>query len=157
LDPASVSIRRSLGWSYFYARRYDQTRRHMLRAIEMNPTADETYRVLGLALALDGQLAESERVLREANGFPGAGTYTSSTLGYSLARAGKRAEAQAVFDELETRAKTSYVSPVAFATILIGLGENERALDWFERAYDERRGWLAYLTVNPVLDPLRGN
>ena len=49
------------------------------------------------------------------------------------------------------------MSPVAFATILIGLGENERALDWLERAYDERRGWLAYLTVNPVLDPLRGN
>jgi len=157
LDPASVSIRRSLGWAYFYARRYDQTRRHMLRAIEMNPTTDETYRVLGLALAMDGQFAESERVLREANGFPGAGTYTTSTLGYSLARAGKRAEARAVFDELEARARSSYVSPVAFATILIGLGENERALEWLERAYRERRGWLAYLKVNPVLDPLRGH
>ena len=157
LDPASVSIRRSLGWAYFYARRYDETRRHMLRAIEMNPTADETYRVLGLALAMHGDFAESERVLREASEFPGAGTYTTSTLGYSLARAGKRAEARAVYDALETRARSGYVSPVAFATILIGLGENERALDWLERAYEERRGWLAYLSVNPVLDTLRGN
>jgi len=23
-------------------------------------------------------------------------------------------------------------------------------------AYEERRGWLAYLKVNPLLDPLRG-
>jgi hypothetical protein len=49
------------------------------------------------------------------------------------------------------------VSPVAFALVCIGLGENERALDWAERAFDDRRGWLAYLTVNPMLDPLRGH
>ena len=30
-----------------------------------------------------------------------------------------------------------------------------RALDWAERAYDERRGWVAYLTVHPIVDPLR--
>jgi hypothetical protein len=28
-------------------------------------------------------------------------------------------------------------------------------LDWAERAYDEKRGWPAYLKVNPMLDPLR--
>jgi hypothetical protein len=49
------------------------------------------------------------------------------------------------------------VSPVAFATLLIGLGRNEDALDWAERAYAERRGWLAYFDTNPLLDPLRGN
>jgi len=37
----------------------------------------------------------------------------------------------------------------------IGLGNLDRALDWAERAYDEKRGWLAYLNVNPMLDPLR--
>jgi hypothetical protein len=39
----------------------------------------------------------------------------------------------------------------------IGLGNVDRALDWAERAYDERRGWLAYFKVNPMLDPLRGS
>ena len=156
LDPASVSIRRSLGWAYFYARRYDDTRRHMLRAIEMNPTADETFRVLGLALSLMGDHAEAVRVLREANDFPGAGTYTTSTLAYALARGGWLNDARAIYGELESRARSSYVSPVAFSTILLGLGELDRALDWLEKAYSERRGWLAYLKVHPVLDPLRG-
>ena len=155
LDAASVSVRRSLGWVYFYARRYDQTTRHMLRAIEMNPTADESYRVLGMSLAQAGQFDEAERVLREANGIPGAGTYTTSTLGYVLARAGKMADARVVLDELTRRATEVYVSPVAFATLYLGLGEFDRALDWTERAYAERRGWLAYLDVNPILDPMR--
>src|SRR2546425_3918084 len=49
-----------------------------------------------------------------------------------------------------------YVSPVALATLYLGLGEYGQALEWTERAYEERRGWLAYLKVNPLLDPLRG-
>ena len=56
---------------------------------------------------------------------------------------------------LRQRATTEYVSPVAFAMLALGEGELDEALDWAEHAYAERRGWLAYLTVNPVLDPLR--
>jgi hypothetical protein len=44
---------------------------------------------------------------------------------------------------------------VAFAIIHIGLGNVDAAIDWAERAYDERRGWLAYLTVDPLLDTIR--
>ena len=36
-------------------------------------------------------------------------------------------------------------------------GDVEKALDWTEVAFDERRGWLAYMQVNPVMDPMRGN
>ena len=53
---------------------------------------------------------------------------------------------------LEQQAQADYVSPVAFATVYLGLGELEEAVTWMERAYDERRGWLAYLKVNPILD-----
>jgi hypothetical protein len=35
------------------------------------------------------------------------------------------------------------------------LGEWGRALPWIERAYDDRRGWMAYLRVNPILDSVR--
>jgi serine/threonine-protein kinase len=157
LDSGSVSARRSLGWSYLYARRYDQARYHLERTIAMNPNAEETYRVLGLTFALQGHHAEAERVLREASEMPGAGTYTKSTLGYALARGGKGDEARRILAELESHASSGYVSPVAFATILLGLGEIDRAFDWTERAYDDRRGWVAYLNVNPVMDDMRGH
>jgi serine/threonine-protein kinase len=156
LDSSSVSVRRSLAWIYYYARRYEQARYHLTRAIAMNPGAEETYRVLGLTLAIEGQLEESERVLREAVSMPGAGSYTSATLGYALARAGKRAEAETLLAALDRQRERDYVSPVALATLHLGLGQHDRALDWAEKAYDERRGWLAYLTVNPLLDPVRG-
>ena len=155
LDPASVSIRRSVAWAYYYARRYEQARYHMTRAIAMNPTAEENYWILGLIYAQLGQWEEAERVLREGLGFAELETYTLATLGYVLARSGRRAEAEAILVDLEQRAQTEYVSPVAFATLHVGLGNSAAALDWAERAYQERRGWPVYLAVNPVVDPLR--
>jgi serine/threonine-protein kinase len=144
-----------MGWTYFYARRYEQAIHHLTRAIEMNPTAEESYRVLGLARALSGDLPTAERVLREARGLPGAGPYSLSSLGWVLAKAGKTGEARALLAELVALKERGYVSAVAFATLCLGLGEHEDALDWMERAYDERRGWLAYLAIHPLLDPVR--
>ncbi|HEV8216488.1 MAG TPA: hypothetical protein VGP95_11650, partial [Gemmatimonadaceae bacterium] len=157
LDGGSVSARRSLGWAYYYARRYDQTRFHLERAITMNPNAEENFRVLGIALAAEGKLADAVRVLREAVCMPGAGTYTQASLGYALAVSGERDEAESILASLEAHAKVGYVSPVAFATIHVGLGNIDRTLDWAERALDDRRGWVAYLRVNPLLDPLRSH
>jgi serine/threonine-protein kinase len=155
LDPGSVSVRRALGWQYFYARRFEQARYHLLRTIAMNPTAEESHRVLGLTLSHLEQHTEAVRVLREGLALPGAGTYSRSTLGYALARAGEREGAEAILVELEARAGEEYVSPVAFATLHLALGRHGTALDWAERALEERRGWLVYLTVNAVFDPLR--
>jgi eukaryotic-like serine/threonine-protein kinase len=155
LDPASVSARRSIGWMCFYARRYDQALDHLARAMEMNPMAVESYRILGTTLEMQGKSAEAERVLRDALALPGADAYTKATLGWVLARAGKRGDAEQLLEEIEATAREGYVSPAALAMLHIGLGHNDRALDWAERAYDQRRGWLVYFKVNPMLDPLR--
>ncbi|HTR19333.1 MAG TPA: protein kinase [Gemmatimonadales bacterium] len=157
LDPASVSIRRTLGWLYYYARRYPEAQYHLTRAIAMNPLAEESYRILGLTLVYLGRLDEAVRVLRESAALPGAGAYATATLGYALAMAGKRTEAEAMLGDLIESGKHGYVSPVALATVYVGLGDKTRALDYAEQARDERRGWIAYLRVNPILDPLRGD
>jgi serine/threonine-protein kinase len=155
LDPGSVSIRRGLGYVYFYARRFDQARYHLKRAIETNPLAEESYRVLGLILSYSNDFAEAERVLNEALELPGAATYTQVTLALALARAGKPAYARETLASLEERLTHDYVSPVELATLHIALGQNDHAIDWMEKAYAERRGWMAYLNVHPILDPLR--
>src|SRR6185312_14639696 len=146
-----------VGWSYYYARRYDQALDHLARAIEMNPLAVESHRILAATLAQQGKLADAERVLRETLTLPGAGAFTRAELAWVLARAGRRTEAEALLAEIHEMARHHYVSPVPFAIVHIGLGNIEEALDWTERAYTERRGWLAYLKVNPIFEPLRGH
>src|SRR5205814_3312093 len=88
-DPASVSARRSLGYCYLYARKDDQGRYHLDRAIAMNPTAEESYRIQGMLLTLQKHYGAAERVLREALALaPDYGTTTKATLAYSLALGG---------------------------------------------------------------------
>lgn len=55
------------------------------------------------------------------------------------------------------RVAQRYVSPVPFTKLHIALGEFDRAFEWMERAYAERRGWLTYLPVDPLVDPVRGD
>jgi len=155
LDPASVSIRRGLGGVYAYARRYEQARYHTDRAIAMNPLAEESYRMLGMALFRMGKVEEAERVLRESAALEGAGPYADATLGYVLAQRGKMDEARAICTQLESQAMKGYVSPVAFGTLSLGMGDWESALNWIQRSIDERRGWFVYARVNPMFDPLR--
>jgi serine/threonine-protein kinase len=155
LDTGSVSVRRTLGYVYFYARRFEQARYHLMRAIEMNPLAEESYRVLGLILTHANEHEEADRVLSEALELEGAASYTRTTLALARARAGDPTFASEVLADLEKREHSDYVSPVEFTTLYIALGDNDRAIDWAEKAYAERRGWLAYLNVHPVVDPLR--
>jgi hypothetical protein len=39
--------------------------------------------------------------------------------------------------------------------VYLGLGQKDRAFEWFEKAFVERSGWMAYLKVDPRLDPVR--
>jgi serine/threonine protein kinase/tetratricopeptide (TPR) repeat protein len=156
-DPSSVSVRRSLGYAYFYARKYEQAHYHLDRAIAMNPTQEESYRVQGLILTLQKQFPAAERVLREALALaPECGSSTKATLAFCLAASGDQSYARQIAAELEERLKSEYVSPVEEAIVYMALGDKEKALDWTEQAIEERRGWVAYLRVHPIMDSLRG-
>jgi hypothetical protein len=43
------------------------------------------------------------------------------------------------------------------AMIQVALGDVEASFDLLEKAHEDRRGWLAYLKIEPVLDPLRAD
>jgi hypothetical protein len=76
-------------------------------------------------------------------------------LAHTLAVAGKTKEAREILDDLAELAKQKYVSPYFFAGIYVGLRENERAMDYLEKCYDEHSHWLIYIDKDPSLDGLR--
>jgi len=78
-------------------------------------------------------------------------------LGVVAAARGRPEEARAILAELEARQREQYVSPVALVLLHTALGDADRAFEWLDRAYEERRGWLVYLNVEPMLDSLRGD
>jgi len=75
----------------------------------------------------------------------------------AYARAGRRAEALRVLDELHRRRKAGYVPTAAFLNAYLGLGDTEEAFTWLERAAEERSNMTQFLKVHPFFDPLRGD
>ncbi len=43
------------------------------------------------------------------------------------------------------------------ATIHAALGEKDLAFEWLQKAYEDRSGWLVYLKIDPMFDPLRSD
>jgi serine/threonine protein kinase/tetratricopeptide (TPR) repeat protein len=157
LDPASVSIRRSLGWLQYYARQYEPALDNLRRALAMNPTAEETHRLLGLVYLQQGLYDDAAASFKEAMASSDYDVMAFAGLGHVAARRGRLDEARAVLHELHERSKTSYVSPVALCGLYVTLGQADAAFEWLEQTYRERRGWLAYLKIEPMLDGVRND
>ncbi len=157
LDPASVSIRRSLGWLQYYSRQYDAALENLRRALTMNPTAEETHRLLALVNLQTGKYDDAAASFREAIANSNNAMLAFAGLGHVAALRGRADEARAVLGELQERARSQYISPVAMVGLQVALGDTDAAFEGLERAHAERRGWLAYLRVEPMLDRVRAD
>ena len=60
-----------------------------------------------------------------------------------------------MLNQLEDMKKKSYVSSYYIAFIYAALGDKDQAINWLNRAYDEKSDYLVYLNVYPLLDSLR--
>jgi tetratricopeptide (TPR) repeat protein len=77
-------------------------------------------------------------------------------LAHAYATMGKRAEAEKILGELLQQSKVTYVSPYMIAVIYSGLGQNDKAFEFLEKAYQERSPDIAYfLKADLRLDSLR--
>ena len=157
LDPLSLIINVAVGWSLYYARRYDEAIEQLRRTVELDPNYPVTYWILGLLLRKTGcyelAIAEGEKAVKLSGGSP----LMRAALAHTLGAAGRTKEALQMLDELTTLAKQKYVAPYFFAGIHIGLGENDRAIEYLEKSYEEHSHWLIYLHMDPSMDGLRDN
>src|SRR3954469_16470603 len=151
LDPASVSIRRSMGWLQYYARQYDAALENLRRGLAMNPTAEETHRLLGLVYLQQGSLDDAAAAFKEALVNSPNDTLALAGLGHVAVRRGRADEALRILGELDARARSRYVSPVAQAQLYVTLEQRDLAFEWMDKAYQDRRGRIPHPTVKSVL------
>ena len=75
-------------------------------------------------------------------------------LGHGLGIAGARAEGQRVLEEMLRRSQQRHVPPEYIAVVYEGLGERDRALQWFEKACAEH-SMNVWILPDPRLDSIR--
>lgn len=155
LDPLSLVINMALGWNLYMAREYDRAAEQSLRTLDMEPGFEPAQLTLGLAYQQMGDFKAAINAFEKAREGSGDNPATVAALGCAHAVGGKKREAAKALAKLERRSERAYVAPYWPAIICAGLGDTSRALEWLQRAHQERDVWLVWLKVEPRLDSLR--
>ena len=156
LDPLAVSGD-DLAEMLFFARRYDEAEREVRSLLAMHPDDAGALWDLGFALIAKGQpdaaVPALEKALSVSNRSPGI----IGVLIRAYAHAGRRTDALRLLAELKRRKQAGYVPAAAFVNAYLGLGDNEQAFVWLEKAYKEQSNILQWVKVHPYFDPIRGD
>jgi TolB-like protein/DNA-binding winged helix-turn-helix (wHTH) protein/Tfp pilus assembly protein PilF len=155
LDPLSISMNFSLGWRLYMAHQYDQAIEQLQNTLDMDPSFALARMVLGQAYeqkrAYPRALAELQRAVTGSHDSP----QMLGALGHVYGVSGNRAQAETVLAQLMEQSKKQYVSPFYVAIVYAGLSENDKAVDWLEKAYKDRSNAIVFSKVDPQLDALR--
>ena len=156
LDPLGTSGD-TVGWTLFNAHRYDEAIREFRNELAVKPNDGYDLWNLGWTLIFNHQAEEAVPVLEKAASVTDRSPGVISALIWAYARAGRRPDALRLLGELKKRQQTGYVPAAAFVNAYLGLGDNDEAFVWLERAYQEQSNVLIYIKVFPPFDSLRGD
>jgi serine/threonine-protein kinase len=155
LDPLAHRI--DIATTLLRAGRYDDAYRAVTRVLEVEPHLALAHATLGWVHLLRGMpdqgIAELERAVSLA---PDSAMYRAQ-LGQAFASVGRTEQAREIQRQLEAWSAERYVSPYHLAYIPAGLGEHDRAMDWLERAYEERAGGIFGVKGSFLFSSLRGH
>jgi TolB-like protein/Tfp pilus assembly protein PilF len=154
LDPLSLIANAALGWSMYFARSYSEADQQLRQTMSL----DSTFQ---LAYLWQAWVREEFRDFEGAHAAIQHGVELSDSSAIyvtALARIealrGNRSSATALLERLNNR-KFGYAPSYELAKVHLGLGQSERALDLLERAINERSHSIAFIRVDPQLDPVR--
>jgi serine/threonine-protein kinase len=140
LDP--LAHRSDVASELMRAGRYEEALQEAARIIELDPNYSRGQSVLGWAHLWMGRHAEGLAAMERAVAVSPGNTMFLAQLGQAYAMTGDAEKARTVLGELQRLAGEQYVSPYHFAYVYTGLGEQDAAIDWLERAYEQRAGAL---------------
>jgi tetratricopeptide (TPR) repeat protein len=157
LDPLSISMNFSLGWRLYMARQYDQAISQLRNTLEMDPDFALPRMVLGQAYEQKGMLTQAIAELQRSVAVSHYSPPMLGSLGHAFALAGNKPEADKILAQMLEQSKKRYVSPFYVSVVYAGLHENEKAIDWLEKACEDRSNAIIFLKVDPDFDGLRSN
>ena len=148
-DPLSLIIGSNAGWTLSLAGQTDQAIEILKKAIEIDPTFPRTHYRLGRAYEQKKSYDLAISELEQAVNLSGGDACYKGSLGHAYAVSGKQDRARHVLQDLEARDGQAYVPSYAIALVYAGLGENDHAFTWLEKAFEDRSTSMVFLRLDP--------
>lgn len=137
----------------YFAGRYAQAAAFFERTACDDPTA---RMMLGACKLFGGDPGAAIELFESSLSSP-TGSYALAFETYALGKSGEWLRARKKLTQIESAARRGYVSPMIRAVAHLGLGDREPALALIEEAVANLDPWTAFMTIDPVLQELRGD
>lgn len=152
-----VVVHATRAQAYYFNRQFQRAVDECEKALELDANHFMLHYILGRAYRRLGEGAKAVAQLKAATKLSGELPLVDAVLGLAYAVSGRRDQAEKIMEMFTAAARKRYIPPTYFAIVYAGLGEKEKALDWLERAYDDRADLLTWVNVEPMLDDLRSD
>lgn len=154
-DQTSAVLHTHLGLLLYLRGEYEQAIRQLRLSIDLEPAFYGAHWAIGRAHSQAGATTEAKACFQKTRELSGGAVLGVAGLACACARRNEQDEACAWIDELEHLARSSYVCPCNFAEIHAALGDHEKSFEWLDRAERNHSPRLNWLSVDPLLKPLR--
>ena len=155
LDPLSLIINSDLAELLVIAHSYDESIRQSRKTIEMDPNFALAHNQLAQAYLQKHMYDEAVAELQKAVQLSGGSPTCIANLARAYVAAGKRSEAVMLLGDLKKRSSPGYSNASEIAVIYASLGDMDQAMNWLEKAYEER--FNPSILLRPGFDPLRSD
>jgi eukaryotic-like serine/threonine-protein kinase len=154
-DPDSVLATVGLAMMEQYAGQYDQSIRLIESRGKNSPVFEPATEILAGDYLLEKKNAKAIDILTTAPRTPDTADGREALLAVAYAKSGQTKNARESLDKTVVRLNEG--APLAYDTAVIyaSLGENEKALDMLQVAFDERESILVFVNVDPLIASLR--
>jgi TolB-like protein/Flp pilus assembly protein TadD len=141
--------------TYYELRDYSGLMEASKRGLLLDPQDAFLHYLLGVGyeatVKLPEAISEYQKAMKMWDG-PSAAV----ALAHAYSAAGRKAEANKILRDLQRKSKETFVQPYTLATIYAGLGENDKAFEFLEKACSEKSLDISlFLGSDLLLDDLR--
>jgi tetratricopeptide (TPR) repeat protein len=155
LDPLAPILTADLADALCIARLYDDSLQQSRKALELHPNFAVAHYQLGQTFVQMHRYDEAIAEFRTAITLAGDNTTFDSNLAHVYAVAGRREDAMKILRDLEGRQTAQSPTAASIALIYVGLGDNDQAMAWLEKAYQAR--FNPSILLRPAFDPIRAD
>lgn len=155
VSPLSPPLNAFLCYSLCFTRRFDDAIVAGRKAVLGDPDSFLAHVCLGNAFLFRAQYNEALTHLNNARSLSHDSKHSIGFWAYGCAKAGLRERAEQGLSKLMSLPRHEYLPSYFIGLIHLGLGQMDVAIDWLNRACDERSHWVIFLNSDPTFDELR--
>jgi TolB-like protein/protein involved in temperature-dependent protein secretion len=155
LDPLSIIAKTILIWQFFVSHQYDRVIEHCREVLKTESNfliQMHLWRALRRKNMLEEAWVECKKffnlfISREI----------AEAMECSYAESGYEGAMRTAAEKLTEQSKQRYISPCMIATIFAHAEDDDRTLQWLEKAYEERDQYFYSIRMDPDWDRVRSN